>query len=152
MRTRCAQLLDWMVEEPHDDLKFVVTSVPFVAEFDEGATRSDTGRSPGGTTRRATQAQRRNRENDKWSAQQFARQRDRDHRTHRNDEIEQLVFLTGDMHCCYHATMRIGAGSKYESITIHELAGGPVNQLQLANSTSSNAQHGAPGSEGRHCC
>ena len=29
--------------------------------------------------------------------------------------IEQLVFLTGDMHCCYHATMRIGTGSKYES-------------------------------------
>jgi hypothetical protein len=37
------------------------------------------------------------------------------------------------MHCCYHATMRVGAGSKYEAITVHELAGGPVNQLQLAS-------------------
>ena len=42
------------------------------------------------------------------------------------------MFLTGDMHCCYHATMRIGDGSKYECTTVHELAGGPANQLQLA--------------------
>ena len=34
------------------------------------------------------------------------------------------MFLTGDMHCCYHATMRIGNDlKKYESITVHELAG-----------------------------
>jgi hypothetical protein len=52
-----------------------------------------------------------------------------------------LIFLTGDMHCCYHASMRIatreniaiGLHPKYESLVVHELAGGPVNQLQLAN-------------------
>jgi hypothetical protein len=28
--------------------------------------------------------------------------------------------------------MQIGTGSKYETLTVHELSGGPVNQLQLA--------------------
>jgi len=42
------------------------------------------------------------------------------------------------MHGCYHATMRIGKGSKYASTVVHELAGGPVNQLQLANEVEFN--------------
>jgi hypothetical protein len=47
--------------------------------------------------------------------------------------IEYVVFLTGDMHCCYYATMRIGGSSIYDAVTVHELAGGPANQLQLPN-------------------
>jgi phosphodiesterase/alkaline phosphatase D-like protein len=118
-------LLCWMSEHKHkDDLKFVVTSVPFVAEINEVVSNKkddwfkDT---------------KRNSEQDKWSAERFKRQREEIIEHIAAERIEHLVFLTGDMHCCYHATMRIGFGNtNYESTIVHELAGGPVNQLQLA--------------------
>jgi hypothetical protein len=76
---------------------------------------------------------RRNSEQDKWSAPEFRAQREEIIEHINRFRIEHLVFLTGDMHCCYHATMRIGeGGTRYESTVVHELAGGPVNQLQLA--------------------
>ncbi len=34
------------------------------------------------------------------------------------------------MHCTYHATMKIGL--PHDRITVHELAGGPINQLLFA--------------------
>lgn len=141
------RLLDWLTQH-HDDLKFVVTSVPFVAQINEPASneKNDWFKKESRTDARepATKADaaapatpsppRRNSEHDKWSAQRFQRQRDQVIEHIAANGIERLVFLTGDMHCCYHATMRIGRGGrKYESITVHELAGGPVNQLQLAN-------------------
>jgi hypothetical protein len=152
------QLLSWM-QRYNDDLKFVVTSVPFVAEISEEGSKR-TPRWPqkttmpirtngGGTSDGTADATERegsgaassdaagqaplNRLNDKWSAAEFARQRGEIIEFIADHQIEQLVFLTGDMHCCYHATMRIGGRLKYDSITIHELAGGPVNQLQLAD-------------------
>src|SRR6202011_2011294 len=79
--------------------------------------------------------------NDKWSADRFQPQRDEIINHIASKNIEHLVFLTGDMHCCYHATMRIGAGSKYQSTTVHELAGGPVNQLQLAEISEFKTRH-----------
>src|SRR4029077_7550943 len=63
------------------------------------------------------------------------------------NNIERLVFLTGDMHCCYHATMQVGerhqrtVGSKYDSITVPELAAGPVNQLQLGEIKEFDTRH-----------
>ena len=118
----CA-LLSWMTEH-REDLKFVITSVPFVAEFDQEKVEAG---------RRWEDQNRRNPENDKWSASQFGWQRGRIIEHIYRENVEHLVFLTGDMHCCYHAAMRIGGGSKYDSITVHELAGGPLNQLQLPN-------------------
>jgi PhoD-like phosphatase len=151
------QLLGWM-KRYKDDLKFVVTSVPFVAEISEAGSKktprwphktstSNSLRAPRandpatdsgcaeGSSERAEGSDRgpRNPLNDKWSAAEFARQRGEIIEFIAEHGIEQLVFLTGDMHCCYHAMMRIGSASKYESIVIHELAGGPVNQLQLAD-------------------
>lgn len=115
------ELCDWLKDHP-GDLKFVVTSVPFVVELtDKEPHQWDSG-------------QRVDREaNDKWCAPRFRSQRDEIIDWIWNEQIERVVFLTGDLHCCYHATMQIGSGSKYEVITVHELAGGPVNQLQLAN-------------------
>jgi phosphodiesterase/alkaline phosphatase D-like protein len=119
-----AALLGWLSKHK-DTLKFVVTSVPFVAEIRER---------PGQRKRDWFDEQRVNDEQDKWSAQRFARQRDEIIEHVAAAGIDRLVFLTGDMHCCYHATMRIGSGpTPYESTTVHELAGGPVNQLQLAS-------------------
>jgi hypothetical protein len=102
-----------------------VTSVPFVAHINEAASED--------TARWKEQLGTGNPANDKWSAPRFRRQREQIIEHIATNNIEQVVFLTGDMHCCYHATMQIGSGSKYECTTIHELAGGPVNQLQLAN-------------------
>jgi hypothetical protein len=119
-----ASLCDWMSKYPKD-LKFIVTSVPFVAEINEKGSK--------GEPKWSGQPEPRNLPNDKWDADRFRDQRDAiiDHIF--NNNIERVVFLTGDMHCCYHATMQVGSGSKYTSTIIHELAGGPVNQLQLAN-------------------
>ena len=118
------RLLNWLSVH-RNDLKFVVTSVPFVAQVNEPASNRKND---------WFKKEKRNSEHDKWSAARFQEQRDRIIEYIAANAIERLVFLTGDMHCCYHATMRIGTGArKYESITVHELAGGPVNQLQLAN-------------------
>ena len=120
--TQMHELKRWLSEHP-DDLKFVVSSVPFVAEIND----TENEQSPRLKTRHAD----RNPENDKWSATRFRLQREELIEFIHCQRIQRLVFLTGDMHCCYHASMRIGGGLKYEAVTIHELAAGPVNQLQL---------------------
>jgi phosphodiesterase/alkaline phosphatase D-like protein len=141
-REQMQHLLAWMKEHPLD-LKFVVTSVPFVAEVNEETSDqkedwfknkvSPAERSAANGGHADAQSPGRNPEQDKWSALAFKRQRDAIIENIAASRIEHVVFLTGDMHCCYHATMRIGCGlKKYESVTVHELAGGPVNQLQLA--------------------
>ncbi len=128
-----AALLQWMTANRRK-LKFVISSVPFVAEinvartsasakwYPESAT-ADGGRPANGPL---------NPVDDKWTA--FEQQRDVIIDYVCRHDIENLVFLTGDMHCCYHASMRVGT-SKYGSTTIHELAGGPVNQLELSDVT-----------------
>ena len=120
------RLLTWMTDYK-DDLKFVVTSVPFVAQIDESSTSLDwyAKDEPQQRARFAEPGNTPNPANDKWSAHRFKRQRDQIIEHIASNCIEQLIFLTGDMHCCYHATMRIGTGSKYECTTVHELAGGP---------------------------
>jgi phosphodiesterase/alkaline phosphatase D-like protein len=148
-KDQMVQLLQWMTDH-RQDLKFVVTSVPFVAEINETAAEAVPTWNRRARHLPAANAPERpaNPANDKWNAARFRRQRDQiiDHVAAGN--IERLVFLTGDMHCCYHATMRIGeqsqrtgTGSKYDSITIHELAAGPVNQLQLAEIAEFNTRH-----------
>ena len=126
-------LCDWMLTH-RNDLKFIVTSVPFVAEINEDRSSHAprwVSQAPA-TPRRASDG-RAKRINDKWCAPQFQRQRDAIIEFIATHRIEYLAFLTGDMHCCYHATMRIGGTSAYDGVTVHELAGGPANQLQLAS-------------------
>ena len=51
-------------------------------------------------------------------------------------DIERVVFLVGDMHCCYHATMRIRVDDEPDKcLTINELAAGPIYQLRLARAS-----------------
>jgi len=121
----------WMETHRHD-LKFVVTSVPFVAEVNVDTVEA----SPNLLSRH----DKGNPENDKWCAAAFAPQREEIIRFIWASGIDRVVFLTGDMHCCYHATMQIGNGSKYASVTVHELAGGPVNQLQLPRADAFHAR------------
>jgi hypothetical protein len=88
-------------------LKFVVSSVAFLAELRLPEDRDD-----------------------KWCSESFRAQRREILEHVYEKKIERLVFLVGDMHCAYHATMRLGRfGSR---VILHELAGGPVYQLQFA--------------------
>lgn len=100
---------DWRRE-----LKFVVSSVPFVAELRPASERR------GGSEER----------DDKWSGRSFRAQRDRILEHVHRERVGPLVFLVGDMHCSYHATLRIGTAER--RATIHELAGGPIHQLQFS--------------------
>jgi hypothetical protein len=134
-QAQMTRLLNWLKQDGHS-VKFVVTSVPFVAEVREASSPrpeapSDWFSPPvGGESGSVPRPG--NSEQDKWSAQRFRAQRDEIIEHIHRHRIERLVFLTGDMHCCYHATMRIGGDTPYTSTTIHELAGGPVNQLDLS--------------------
>ena len=96
-----AEFLRWLTAH-RDEPKFVITSIPFVAEVRD---RSD-----------------------KWCGDEYRVQREQiiDHLG--NNQIGRLCFLTGDMHCSYHARMTItpAAGAP---VTIHELMSSPINQV-----------------------
>ena len=100
-----------------EKLCFIVSSVPFIAEIlpDPG---SDI---PGGRLDRSM---------DKWSGAPFRRQREEIIDLVNENRIDNLVFLVGDMHCAYHASMTVGEGQRWRRLRLHELAGGPINQLQ----------------------
>ena len=113
-------LLRWM-SDYKDDLKFVVTSVPFVAEIsDDGSEQTlrwyqDAAPQQRGAAAAAAGARGstpRNDENDKWSATRFKKQRDEIIEYVASNNIQRLIFLAGDMHCCYHASMRIATKAK----------------------------------------
>jgi alkaline phosphatase D len=83
--------------------KFALTSVPFVGEARNAA--------------------------DKWSGDNQRSQREEliDFLAS-NAEVEKLVFLTGDMHCSYHATMTIQRRNG-PALGVHELMSSPINQF-----------------------
>jgi hypothetical protein len=95
-----------------EHLKFVVSSVPFVAELARSGDSSEV--------------------DDKWCGRPFRWQRDEIIDFIEDEAIERVVFLVGDMHCAYHASLSIGNGHRWMRRTIHELAGGPINQLDLS--------------------
>jgi hypothetical protein len=105
---------EWLKSDPKG-LKFVVSSVPFVAEVVRP--RQTT---PGDS-----------REKDKWCGWPFRWQRDEIIDFIEDARIERVVFLVGDMHCAYHASMTIGNRHRCTRRTVHELAGGPINQLEF---------------------
>lgn len=110
---KCLQ--DWL-QKDHDQLKFIVSSVPFVAELRPGASPNPTA---GGDER-----------SDKWCGAVFRAQRDAIIDFVYEKKIPHVVFLVGDMHCTYHATMRVGPPK--DRIAIHEIAAGPISQVQFA--------------------
>lgn len=106
----------WLRSSAHA-VKFIITSVPFVAQL-----------RPAGLDARG--ARRSDEQSDKWSGAPWEAQRERIISAIFESKVERLLFLTGDMHCTYHATMKIGL--PHDRVTIHELAGGPINQLLFA--------------------
>ena len=106
-------------EKEDKTLRFVVSSVPFVAEV----------RSSSDVYRSSDDEKPNKRSTDKWAGEPYRAQRETIIRAIKKANIRNLIFLVGDMHCCYHATMQIGDLDK--RITVHELAGGPIYQLRL---------------------
>lgn len=94
----------WL-EEHAEALKFVVSSVPFLAEIKLQA-------------------------GDKWCGEKFQDQRDQIYRLCYEKQIERLIFLTGDVHCCYHSSVTIGPPR--DRVTVHELGSGPFHQLHFS--------------------
>lgn len=92
---------EWL-QTHRDAIKFVVTSGPFVGEV----------RNSG----------------DKWSSEAFRPQREQIIDFIAQNHISKLVFLTGDRHNAYYATMAITPPDG-DSFTIHELMSSPINQL-----------------------
>jgi alkaline phosphatase D len=95
-----SEFKSWLGEHAAEP-KFVVSSIPFVGE----ARKRD----------------------DKWCGDAFLAQREEiiDFLAARG--ISRLCFLTGDMHCSYHATMTI-TPSAGAPLTVHELMASPINQ------------------------
>jgi phosphodiesterase/alkaline phosphatase D-like protein len=94
------RLKDWL-KANRDAVKFVATAVPFVGEARNGE--------------------------DKWTGSAFRHQRDELIEFIAFESISNLVFLTGDMHCSYHATMTIPRATG--DLVIHELMSSPINQV-----------------------
>jgi len=112
------KLKKWLGESQEKSrLAFIVSSVPFIAEVlpDPSA---------------GSQKDKSRRSVDKWSGEPFRRQREELIDLISESGLQNLVFLVGDMHCAYHASMTIGKGQRWNRLRIHELAGGPINQLQ----------------------
>lgn len=97
-----AAFLEWLDEYRHD-LKFVVTPVPFIVDFWKPL--------PAG---------------DKWCGEPFKRQRGAILDFIGSQDIRPPVFLTGDLHCSYHAIMRLRRRSTL--VTLHELMSSPISQ------------------------
>lgn len=94
-------LLRWIGQSPKK-LKFIVSGVPFVGE----------------TIREG---------NDKWCDIAFSSQRERILQCILDVGANNVVFLTGDMHNSYHATLDIKHDER--SLRIHELMSSPINQI-----------------------
>lgn len=109
------ELNRWLASKDHP-LKFIVSSVPFVAQLRPSVLGQGGERLV-------------NEQVDKWSGDAWKKQRGRIIAAMYANRIERLVFLVGDMHCTYHARMQIGDARR--RFTVHELAGGPINQLQF---------------------
>lgn len=86
----------WLAERS-SALKFVVSSVPFVGELRVNEERDD-----------------------KWCGERYRCQREEIIDFIASERIRRLVFLVGDMHCCYHATMDIDSGPVQTSRDIQE--------------------------------
>jgi phosphodiesterase/alkaline phosphatase D-like protein len=96
------ELLGWLSTHK-DKTKFIVTSVPFVAEVKDP-------------------------EKDKWCDPVYDQQRGRilDHIL--KNDIARVIFLTGDMHAALHATLKV-TDTSGKSCVVHELMSSPINQL-----------------------
>jgi hypothetical protein len=112
-----------------NDLVFVVSSVPFVAEVHPTTETESTYGQSGAGSKDESGEKSSGKSNDKWCASHFAGQREEIMRCIFDLPMSRLVFLTGDVHCCYHATMRIGRTR--DAVTVHELGAGPIYQLQF---------------------
>jgi len=96
-------LKKWLIKNKHSP-KFIITSTPFLAEISEG---------------------------DKWCNERYMLQRENILLFLLNNNISNVVFLTGDMHCSCHTLMKIE--NSESCIYLHELMSSPINQTFFAS-------------------
>ena len=123
------RLKRWLREEPHQ-LKFVVSSVAFLAEL-----RSRRASPVRGNGQQVPSEE----IPDKWSDEPYRRQRDEIVEALYEHGNGRVVFLVGDMHCSYQATMRVGEPGR--RVTLHELASSPIHQLDLPSPADFQEHH-----------
>jgi len=97
-----AALIKWLSDHKKD-LKFIVTSIPFVTEVKSPKT-------------------------DKWCDKVYDGQRGRILQHLLDQGIEKVVFLTGDMHASLHSTLEVKDDAG-RATTVHELMSSPINQI-----------------------
>jgi len=95
------RLFNWL-ESHRDQIKFIVSSVPFV-----GVVLDDN--------------------NDKWCSTSYKDQRDDILSFIHHNQLKKICFLTGDMHNSYLAELEIKDENK--QTLIHELMSSPINQI-----------------------
>ncbi len=98
--TQMGHLKRWL-RKYRDEVKFVVTPVPFVGEVRNN--------------------------NDKWNGRPFRAQREEVMRFLLDNDIGGLTFLTGDMHCSYHG--RLTLEDERRTLVVDELMASPINQI-----------------------
>ncbi len=113
-------LKEWLIKYSTDQ-KFIVSSVPFV-----GQVRGS---------------------KDKWCSNPYKHQREEIIDFIAKENIDRIVFLTGDMHNSYHPEMEIKK-SNGKKIVIHELMSSPINQLSKSSTSSYKMNYSSKTAEG----
>ena len=97
-------LKTWLTNpEKKDQIKFLVSAVPFVLQTVDA--------------------------NDKWSADRYYQQRDEILKMIVDNDVDNVVILTGDVHNACHCSVDVTVNEKKK--TIHEFTAGPISQQQI---------------------
>lgn len=102
-RTQMQNLIEWM-KLHKDEIKFIVSSIPFVAELRDNE--------------------------DKWSGKSFIDQREFLLFQIKENNVKRVIFLTGDMHNACHSRLTILTDSG--NIDVHEIMASPISQMPVA--------------------
>lgn len=100
-------LYEWLLNnKDHKTFKFIVTAIPFLVDM-------------------------KNTEHDKWVSGRFRSQRNRILEFIVKNNITNIVFLSGDIHCSLVTEANITTKGYDNPVTIHEITSSPLNQLQI---------------------
>lgn len=112
-----AALYTWLLEHKDEKtFKFIASSIPFLVDMD-------------------------NAEGDKWCTGKFSHQRNRIIEFITNNKIDNVVFLTGDVHCSLLTTGSFTSKELSADATIHEITSSPLNQVQFSKINTFNRSH-----------
>lgn len=109
------QLKDWMTSHPNQP-KFIVSSVPFLAEAKERG------------------------EDEIWTSTAYRNQRNEILEFIAQQDLKGVCLLTGDSHTTFHASTELH-GPDGHDITVHELSASPINGFWVHGANMWEDQH-----------